>query len=113
MQKKSKGSESIKVVFRVRPLNSREKQDDRKIATIAHEEKGIIELRNPSTDGGYDTSKTFAFDAVFSENSTQRHIYDVCAAPVVQSVLEGYNGTIFAYGQTGAGKVRFPHHYMR
>ncbi|KAL7471362.1 hypothetical protein ACHAXS_011641 [Conticribra weissflogii] len=105
MQKKSKGSESIKVVFRVRPLNSREKQDNRKIATIAHEEKGIIELRNPSTDGGYDTSKTFAFDAVFSENSTQRYIYDVCAAPVVQSVLEGYNGTIFAYGQTGAGKT--------
>mmetsp|Transcript_988 Transcript_988/g.2094 ORF Transcript_988/g.2094 Transcript_988/m.2094 type:complete len:735 (-) Transcript_988:331-2535(-) len=105
MQKRNKGSESIKVVFRVRPLNSREKQDDRKIATIAHEEKGIIELRIPSTDGGYDTSKTFAFDAVFSENSNQRHIYDVCAAPVVQSVLEGYNGTIFAYGQTGAGKT--------
>lgn len=50
--------------------------------------------------------KQFSFDAVFSEKSSQRKIYDTCAAPVVQSVLEGYNGTIFAYGQTGAGKVR-------
>jgi len=53
-----------------------------------------------------DQTKKFTFDAVFSEKSAQREIYDVCAAPVVQSVLEGYNGTVFAYGQTGAGKVR-------
>jgi hypothetical protein len=56
-------------------------------------------------EGGAEASKTFAFDAVFSEKSSQRHIYDICAAPVVQSVLEGYNGTVFCYGQTGAGKV--------
>ena len=78
-------------------------------ATIAHENQGLIELRNPSPEDGKEssksTSKTFAFDAVFSEKSSQRHIYDVCAAPVVQSVLEGYNGTVFAYGQTGAGKT--------
>ena len=54
---------------------------------------------------GSEQSKQFSFDAVFSESATQRKIYDTCAAPVVQSVLEGYNGTIFAYGQTGAGKV--------
>jgi len=99
-----KQAESIKVVFRVRPLNSKEKQQGRKIATIAHENQGVIELRNSSPGGDGEVSKTFTFDAVFSEKSTQRHIYDVCAAPVVQSVLEGYNGTVFAYGQTGAGK---------
>jgi Kinesin motor domain len=32
-------------------------------------------------------------------------VYEVCGAPLVESVLEGYNGTIFAYGQTGAGKT--------
>ena len=101
----SKHSESIKVVFRVRPLNSTEKQNGCKIATVAHEKDGVIEIRNLLADGECESSKTFAFDAVFSEESTQRHIYDVCAAPVVQSVLEGYNGTIFAYGQTGAGKT--------
>jgi len=101
----SKSSESIKVVFRVRPLNEKEKQNSCKIATIAHEREGVIEIRNLLSDGDCESSKTFAFDAVFSEESSQRHIYDVCAAPVVQSVLEGYNGTIFAYGQTGAGKT--------
>ena len=35
----------------------------------------------------------------------QKHIYDTCAAGVVESVLNGYNGTIFAYGQTGSGKT--------
>lgn len=101
----SKSSESIKVVFRVRPLNEKEKQNGCKIATIAHEKEGVIEIRNLLSDGDCESSKTFAFDAIFSEQSSQRHIYDVCAAPVVQSVLEGYNGTIFAYGQTGAGKT--------
>lgn len=101
----SKNSESIKVVFRVRPLSTKEKQQGCKIATIAHEKNGVIEIRNELSGGVCESSKAFTFDAVFSEESTQRHIYDVCAAPVVQSVLEGYNGTIFAYGQTGAGKT--------
>lgn len=104
LSKMPKKAESIKVVFRVRPLNPKEKADGRKISTIAHEDRGAIELRNPSPESDDDVSKTFTFDAVFSEKSTQRHIYDVCAAPVVESVLAGYNGTIFAYGQTGAGK---------
>ncbi len=50
-------------------------------------------------------AKRFTFDTVFSETASQRKLYDTCAAPVVQSVLEGYNGTVFAYGQTGAGKT--------
>ena len=32
-------------------------------------------------------------------------MYDETAFPLVESVLEGYNGTIFAYGQTGCGKT--------
>ena len=92
-------SEAIKVAFRVRPLNSVEKQAGQKVVCFAHEDEGVIELKN---DG---SCKRFTFDAVFSESSSQRRIYDVCAAPVVHSVLEGFNGTVFAYGQTGAGKV--------
>ena len=76
--------------------------------TKAYEDRGAIEVRSPlALDGSNcsEQSKQFSFDAVFSENATQRKIYDTCAAPVVQSVLEGYNGTIFAYGQTGCGKT--------
>jgi hypothetical protein len=32
-------------------------------------------------------------------------VYDESAFPIVESVLKGYNGTIFAYGQTGCGKT--------
>ena len=70
----------------------------------AHEERGAIEVHSP-TLGGFDKTKHFSFDAVFSSKTSQRQIFDTCAAPVVKSVLEGYNGTIFAYGQTGAGKT--------
>jgi len=50
-----------------------------------------------------DTSKTFTFDYVFGPNSKQVDIYNLVARPIVDAVLEGYNGTIFAYGQTGTG----------
>ncbi|GMH64629.1 hypothetical protein TL16_g04008 [Triparma laevis f. inornata] len=69
-----------------------------------HEDRGLIEVRNPKNDAS-EPPKNFTFDAVFSSKSTQRSIYDTCAAPIVKSALEGYNGTIFAYGQTGAGKT--------
>ena len=37
--------------------------------------------------------------------STQKDVYDVAAKPIIDSVLEGFNGTIFAYGQTSSGKT--------
>ena len=37
--------------------------------------------------------------------STQKEVYDVAAKPIIDSVLEGFNGTIFAYGQTSSGKT--------
>jgi len=37
--------------------------------------------------------------------SKQEDVYDFAAKPVVESVLEGFNGTIFAYGQTSSGKT--------
>lgn len=50
--------------------------------------------------------REFLFDYVFDSNSTQDDVYDRIARPVVTDVLKGFNGTIFAYGQTGTGKVR-------
>lgn len=49
--------------------------------------------------------KSFAFDAVYDWDSQQQVVYDESAFPLVESVIEGYNGTIFAYGQTGCGKT--------
>lgn len=38
-------------------------------------------------------------------SSSQKDLYDETFRPLVESVLQGYNGTIFAYGQTGTGKT--------
>ena len=43
-------------------------------------------------------------DGVFFSSTTQR-VYEEVAGPVVESVLNGYNGTVMAYGQTGTGKT--------
>ena len=47
----------------------------------------------------------FTFDAVYDIGCTQDTVYQTTAKPAVLSVLEGYNATIFAYGQTGTGKT--------
>ena len=49
--------------------------------------------------------KNFAFDNVFNESSQQETVYSKTAYSLVENVLLGYNGTIFAYGQTGCGKT--------
>ena len=71
---------------------------------MAYPERGQICVKNPKANDS-EPPKDFFFDAVFDDKVEQKHIYDVCASGVVESVLNGYNGTIFAYGQTGAGKV--------
>ncbi|KNE54260.1 hypothetical protein AMAG_00252 [Allomyces macrogynus ATCC 38327] len=47
----------------------------------------------------------FRFDRVFDEQTTQEEIFDHVAKEAVQSVMDGFNATIFAYGQTGSGKT--------
>uniref|UniRef100_A0A8B9TPC0 Kinesin-like protein n=1 Tax=Anas platyrhynchos TaxID=8839 RepID=A0A8B9TPC0_ANAPL len=49
--------------------------------------------------------KPYVFDRVLPPNTTQEQVYNACAKPIVKDVLEGYNGTIFAYGQTSSGKT--------
>lgn len=49
--------------------------------------------------------REFLYDYVFSSDATQDQVYNRIAQPVVADVLKGFNGTIFAYGQTGTGKV--------
>lgn len=48
---------------------------------------------------------TFSFDRVLDMNTTQLQVYENTAKNIVDSVLQGFNGTIFAYGQTSSGKT--------
>jgi kinesin family member 5 len=99
---KKKGKvERVMVHCRIRPLSEEDVKSygrDSVMESI-EQSKGLIVLKKD-----YD-KKTFVFDSVFDSSSTQKEIYAKVADPVVSSVLQGYNGTIFAYGQTGTGKT--------
>ncbi|KAJ8942198.1 hypothetical protein NQ318_021085, partial [Aromia moschata] len=49
--------------------------------------------------------KVYLFDKVFKPNATQEKVYNEAAKSIVTDVLSGFNGTIFAYGQTSSGKT--------
>uniref|UniRef100_A0A8C0L2L2 Kinesin family member 21A n=1 Tax=Canis lupus dingo TaxID=286419 RepID=A0A8C0L2L2_CANLU len=49
--------------------------------------------------------KAFTFDYVFDIDSQQEQIYTQCIEKLIEGCFEGYNATVFAYGQTGAGKT--------
>ncbi|XP_008311549.1 kinesin-like protein KIF3C [Cynoglossus semilaevis] len=102
---KNKSSESVKVVVRCRPLNRKEESNG-PAGGIVKLDLGLgqVILRNPRATAS-EPQKTFTFDAVYDANSKQRDLYDESVRPLIDSVLEGFNGTIFAYGQTGTGKT--------
>ncbi|TRY92738.1 hypothetical protein DNTS_024825 [Danionella cerebrum] len=50
-------------------------------------------------------SKSYSFDRVFDAGESTAQLYQDIAKPIVVSAVEGYNGTIFAYGQTSSGKT--------
>ncbi|XP_029797748.1 kinesin-like protein KIF3A isoform X2 [Suricata suricatta] len=100
---KPESCDNVKVVVRCRPLNEREKSMCYKQAVSVDEMRGTITVHK--TDSFNEPPKTFTFDTVFGPESKQLDVYNLTARPIIDSVLEGYNGTIFAYGQTGTGKT--------
>ncbi|XP_073676339.1 kinesin-like protein KIF3A [Garra rufa] len=96
-------SDNVKVVVRCRPLNEKEKVMGHKLAVSVDEIRGTITVNKH--DMTSEPPKTFTFDTVFGPDSKQLDVYNLTARPIIDSVLEGYNGTIFAYGQTGTGKT--------
>ncbi|XP_030173755.1 kinesin-like protein KIF3A isoform X2 [Lynx canadensis] len=100
---KPESCDNVKVVVRCRPLNDREKSMCYKQAVSVDEMRGTITVHK--TDSSNEPPKTFTFDTVFGPESKQLDVYNLTARPIIDSVLEGYNGTIFAYGQTGTGKT--------
>uniref|UniRef100_A0A2M4CLX8 Kinesin heavy chain n=1 Tax=Anopheles darlingi TaxID=43151 RepID=A0A2M4CLX8_ANODA len=89
--------DSIKVVCRFRPLNDSEELAGSRF--VVKFPTGPEE--NCLSIGG----KVYLFDKVFKPNATQEKVYNEAAKSIVSDVLAGYNGTIFAYGQTSSGKT--------
>ena len=113
--------DNLRVAIRVRPPLPRETEDGipfRSIAIVSQDHKSIslaeylgAELDEIERQREWEEKPQlfqlhrFTFDSVFDLDSTQLDVYTQTAKPAVQSVLEGYNSTIFAYGQTGTGKT--------
>ncbi|XP_058813246.1 osmotic avoidance abnormal protein 3 [Topomyia yanbarensis] len=93
-------AENVKVVVRCRPMNKREQQAGCK--NITQIDNAAVNLDNPNDKSA--PQKSFKFDSAYGYAATTENIYSDICYPLVESVLEGYNATIFAYGQTGCGK---------
>ncbi|PFH33091.1 kinesin motor domain-containing protein [Besnoitia besnoiti] len=86
---------SVRVAVRTRPTPN----FNNKIFSI-DEEHGTIDVTVPPRN---DVAH-FKFDMML-HNATQERVFDDCVRDIITSVLEGYNGTVMVYGQTGAGKT--------
>ncbi|KAJ1536306.1 Kinesin-like protein kif3b [Nowakowskiella sp. JEL0078] len=95
-------SENIVVVLRCRPFSEKEKSAGHKKICQLDLSSGVVKLENPKTSSDI---KTFTFDSVYDEKSKQIEVYNGTARRIVDAVLNGFNGTVFAYGQTGTGKT--------
>ena len=113
--------DNLKVYIRIRPPLMREKDSSlpfRSIASVS-EDKSTISLieylglefdeaskqRELIDYPNHFLPHPFTFDHIFDMDSTQEEVYQIAAVPAVESLVGGYNSTIFAYGQTGTGKT--------
>ncbi|XP_059481232.1 kinesin-like protein KIF11-B [Neocloeon triangulifer] len=94
--------ENIQVYVRVRPMNEKERMErkNQNVVELKKDREVIVRDRTNLA-----MTKTFTFDKAFGPNSKQVDVYKAVAQPMISEVLEGYNCTIFAYGQTGTGKT--------
>lgn len=107
---------NIRVVARFRPLNdSEERAGSKSVVKFPSDQEEtllisvsvlIFDLRHVNrTIDFFLQGKVYVFDKVFRPDATQEKVYNEAAKEIVKDVLSGYNGTIFAYGQTSSGKT--------
>ncbi|XP_051645571.1 centromere-associated protein E isoform X8 [Manacus candei] len=88
---------AVTVCVRVRPLIARENASGDKVSLHWKSENNTVSDVNGT--------KIFSYDRVFHSSDNTQQLYDGVAVPIIQSAVRGYNGTIFAYGQTASGKT--------
>ncbi|NXI53492.1 KIF25 protein, partial [Chloroceryle aenea] len=104
---------NIRVHCRIRPLlpfdtaaghsvsQTRQRNLSEKVAYAADDETVLVKCSRP---GHASINKTFQFERVYNASESQDTVFaDV--APLLTSLLDGYNVCIMAYGQTGSGKT--------
>ncbi|GAX77261.1 hypothetical protein CEUSTIGMA_g4707.t1 [Chlamydomonas eustigma] len=85
--------ENISVSIRIRPLSKSESQDAWRVDG------------NTISQVGDRSDVKYPLDHVFGPDFTTEQIYELTAKMIIQKVVSGFNGTVFAYGQTSSGKT--------
>mmetsp|Transcript_11723 Transcript_11723/g.48718 ORF Transcript_11723/g.48718 Transcript_11723/m.48718 type:complete len:937 (-) Transcript_11723:1622-4432(-) len=101
--KESPENGNVKVVVRVRPITQKELEALETPVIEADENRNELNVSMSAKRASQ--CKSYPFDNVFGPTTTQQHLFETVCRPVVDEVLQGYNCTIFAYGQTGTGKT--------
>jgi kinesin family protein 5 len=89
----------IVVAVRIRPPNQRELDGGAKNIVVHAENSKRIRLDNAGS-----APYLFEYDEAIAADSTQEGVFARIGVPIVQDAFHGYNGTMFAYGQTSSGK---------
>ncbi|XP_041437974.1 kinesin-like protein KIF21B isoform X3 [Xenopus laevis] len=92
----SQGDCSVRVALRIRPQSSKEQAEGCRVCTWVYAGEPQVLL-------GKD--KAFTYDFVFDMDTDQVQVYETCVRGLVEGCFQGYNATVLAYGQTGAGKT--------
>ncbi|OMJ89918.1 hypothetical protein SteCoe_7806 [Stentor coeruleus] len=95
-------SSSILVFCRFRPPNDNESAQYKNISIEFYDDNKTLKI-NPNEDVAY--PQEFIYDWIFTPQSSQKLVYRKSSKPIIKAVLEGFNGTVLAYGQTSSGKT--------
>lgn len=86
----------VQVAARIRPLLPRE---------VLHNHQVCVRVVPGSAQVMLGSDRLFSFDHAFGPTDSQDEVYESCVRPLVESLVDGYNATVFCYGQTGSGKT--------
>lgn len=103
----AKNGVNVKVIVRCRPLSDLERKDPSQFQVVSTKPEAREIFVSQTIPGRKieSYSKTFTFDGVCNQFTAQRELFETYIFPIVDEVLQGFNCTIFAYGQTGTGKT--------
>uniref|UniRef100_H2S2Z6 Kinesin motor domain-containing protein n=1 Tax=Takifugu rubripes TaxID=31033 RepID=H2S2Z6_TAKRU len=87
---------NIQVAVRIRPLLPKE---------LLRHHCECVKVIPGSAQVTVNPDRLFTFDHAFGPSASQDEVYRACIQPMVRSLLDGYNATVFCYGETGSGKT--------
>jgi centromeric protein E len=94
------------VSVRVRPLNKHEQQEG---AAWKVDGSTIFQIDPQTKEPERGRETKYSLNNIFPPGITTRQIYEHTTQPLIQKLVNGFNSTVFAYGQTSSGKT----HTMR